>query len=426
MIEDLLSRQPQTSIRLGLERITAACEALGRPQGRYPSVLIAGTNGKGSTAAFLSSILARTGRKVGLYTSPHLVDFRERIRIDGEAISPEELERAGARLLQAWPPFGEPGHPDALTYFEAATAMAFDVFARAGVDIAILEVGLGGRLDATNVPGTRLCAAVVTPIGLDHTEYLGDTLEAVAGEKAAIARAGIPLVTGAQRQEAMEVLRRRAQEVGAPLIVAPKLPIGLAMEEVPGDAPGGAGVASGPRLGLLGLHQVQNAALAVATLAVIRGTIETTEAMVREGLAAARWPGRMERVADSPLTILDGAHNADGARALAASLAALWPRRRFNLIFGVLADKDRGSILEALLPLAASLHLCPVASSRAVPASVVAAEAEALGAQVRTHASLGAALDAAREEAGEEGAVLVCGSLYLIGAARAILCGDPP
>lgn len=441
MIEALLSRLPQSSMKLGLERITAACDALGGPQGRYPSVLVAGTNGKGSTCAFLASVLAKTGKRVGLYTSPHLVSFRERIRIDGAPISREELERSGERLLRAWPSLGQTGHPDALSYFEAATALAFDAFAHAGVELAVLEVGLGGRLDATNVPGTRLCATVVTRIGIDHAEYLGTSLAAIAAEKGAIARAGVPLVIAAQPPEAREALRLCAEKAGAPLIevgrdaemiVSGGAPASPMTEAGEGAAPstevleyrGPRWTVPDLRLGLLGTHQIQNAAVAVATLEAAQQTLGAEPTMVREGLVEARWPGRLEAVATHPLVLLDGAHNPDGAEALAASLKSLWPGMRPQLVFGVLSDKDRRAILEAIVPLAAEVHLCPLPSDRAVPVEAVASEATALGGTVHVHASVEAALDAARASAGAEGAVLVCGSLYLVGAARGILASD--
>jgi len=420
MIEELLFRLPQSTIRMGLERIEGACAALGTPQGRYPSIIVAGTNGKGSTCAFLASILQEAGLRVGLYTSPHLVSFRERIRIGGEPIGADALEASGERLLRAWPPFGRPGDPDGLTYFEAATALAFDAFAAAEVDVAVLEVGLGGRLDATNVSGKQLLAAVVTRIGLDHTEYLGSTLEAIAAEKAAVARDGVPLVVAPQRPEVLATIRASAGAIGAPVVEPPALEDaddGLAYR-------GPGGTIDGLHLGLRGIHQRENAGAAVAAARAIAlaGARDRIEAAIPAGLAAARWPGRLEVVSERPLIVLDGAHNPDGAAALASSFAACWPGVRPQLVFGVLGDKERLAMMEALFPLAAGIHLCPPPSPRAVPPAVVADEAGSAalaGTPIQVHPDVDGAIAAARAAAGPDGAVLICGSLYLVGAARA-------
>ncbi|HEY0839521.1 MAG TPA: folylpolyglutamate synthase/dihydrofolate synthase family protein [Vulgatibacter sp.] len=430
MIEELLGRLPQSTIRMGLERIEGACAALGEPQGRYPSVIVAGTNGKGSTCAFLASILEAAGLRVGLYTSPHLVSFRERIRIAGEAIAPDDLEEAGRRLVTAWPALGRPGDPDALTYFEAATALAFDAFAAARVDVAILEVGLGGRLDATNVSGKRLVAAAVTRVGLDHVEYLGSTLRGIAAEKAAVARAGVPLVSAPQRKEALEAIRASAGQMGAPLVEAAALEErgGALAYTGPGEELGGL------QLGLRGEHQRENAAVAIALARILDGAFATRggsiEAAIPAGLRDARWPGRLEVLSEHPLVVIDGAHNPDGAAALASSFSKTWPGTRPQLVFGVLGDKDRLPMMRSLFPLAGAIHVCPPPSPRAVPAADLAEEAIRAGLAGGTGPSIEAwpdvagAVSAAMARAGREGAVLICGSLYSIGAARALLVGD--
>lgn len=414
--ERFLAPLPQSSIELGLERIAAACAALGEPQGRYPAILVAGTNGKGSTCAFLDAALRAAGKRVGLYTSPHLVSCRERIRVGGAPISTAALDEAVERLRAAYR-----GPP--LTYFEAMTALAFDHFARARVDVAVIEVGLGGRLDATNVPGSDLRATVVTRLGLDHAEWLGETIEAIAAEKGAICRQGVPLVTAPQPAGALAVLERIAAERGAPLVVA-----GRDATLVPGEGglswEGRRWRIDGIRLGLKGAHQAQNAAVALATLEACGLGVDETAAL--EGLRAARWPGRLEVVGERPVVVLDGAHNPDGAAALADSFPSLWPGVRPQLVFGVLGDKARHGMMEALLPLAARVHLCTPDSPRAVPAASLAEEARGHAREVEVHATVEAALDAARAAAGAAGVVLVCGSLYLVGEARRLLCGDQP
>lgn len=402
-----LDSLPQTSIRMGLDRVATALEALGHPQGRYPSILVAGTNGKGSTCAFLSAALQANGRKVGLATSPHLVSFRERIRIDGRPIDEATLDRLIERLKDAWPPSRDPSHPDALTYFEVGVVLAHLAFAQAGVDIAVVEVGLGGRLDATNVSGTRLVATVVTRIGLDHQDYLGETLGDIAREKGAIARPGVPLVVGPQDEEALAALQAIAAQKGAIWTpVSPDRPLG--------------------ELGLRGAYQRENAAVARATLEAIGGL---DPERVAEGFARARWPGRLEVVAHDPLVILDGAHNPAGARALAASFPGLFPGKAPQIVFGMLADKDRRGVMEALLPLGGGIHVCAPHSPRAVPAPTLAGEVRGrvpATVDVRIHGSVAAAVEAARQAAGPDGAVLICGSLYLVGEARALLCGEGP
>ncbi len=421
--EAYLARLPQTSIRLGLGRIAAALDSLGKPHGRYPAILVAGTNGKGSTCAFLAAALSAAGLRVGLYTSPHLVSCRERIRIGGAPISSAELDAAVERLCAAYEPARDPAHPEALTYFETMTALAFDVFARADVDVAVLEVGLGGRLDATNVPGTDLRCTVVTKLGLDHAEYLGSTLGAIAREKGAIARPGVPLVTAPQPHVGLQALQQIAAERGAPLVE-----VGADVTLVPGEGGleygGRRWLIEGIRLGLRGGHQAENAAVALAALEAC-GLPVTPEA-ARAGLLAARWPGRLEVVAAGPEVVLDGAHNPDGAAALADSFSSLWPGVRPQIVFGVLGDKERAAMMVAILPLGAAVHLCAPFSSRAVDVEALREEASGYVREVRAHASVADALAAARAEAGPSGVVLVCGSLYLVGEVRQLICGDAP
>ena len=428
LAERFFAGLPQHSMRLGLERIEAALDALGRPQRRFPAVLVAGTNGKGSTCSFLHAALLRThgpGR-VGLYTSPHLVSFRERIRIGTEPVSEAELDDAVARLLAVYPAAKDPASPGGLTFFAAATAVAFDLFARAGVAIAVLEVGLGGRLDATNVPGTRLVATAVTRLGLDHVEHLGGSVAAIAGEKAAIARPGVPMIAAPLDPEARAVLEATTARVGAPLLEAGR---DFAIEEGPGGLAyrGPAWRIDRIRPGLLGAHQRENAAVALGVLEAAREALGVDPEAAREGVAAARWPGRLEVVREKPLVILDGAHNPDGAHVLAAAVRSLWPDARPELVFGVLGDKDRREMIRTIVPLGAATHVCEPPSPRAVPAAEVAEEIRRVAdGPVFAHPSVERAIEAALARAGADGTVLICGSLYLIGAARRLFRGDRP
>ncbi len=423
---ELLATLPVTHMRLGLERIEAALEALGRPQRDFPSLLVAGTNGKGSTCAMLEAVQRAAGRVTGLYTSPHLVSVRERIRLAGLPIVESALDEAVDELVRAYPPAALPGHPDGLSHFEVLTAAALLMFSRAQVEIAILEVGLGGRLDATNVPGTRLVGTAVTRLGLDHVEVLGPTLAAIAGEKAAIARPGVPLVSAPLVPATRAVLRARAEQVGAKLLEA-----GRELTLWPGDGGlefhGGGRSVTGLKLGLRGPHQSENACVALGLLAPFGAALPVSDDAIRRGLAGARWPGRLEELPGAPRVVLDGAHNVDGARALVDAFVHLWPATRPVLVFGVLAEKDRHEMMEALLPLARSVHLCAPQSPRAVAAAVLAQEARGISeAPATAHATIEGALAAAMAEAGPAGLVLVAGSLYLVGAVRRLLVGDAP
>ncbi|HLT30682.1 MAG TPA: folylpolyglutamate synthase/dihydrofolate synthase family protein [Myxococcaceae bacterium] len=403
-----LERLGPSTIALGLGRMERALAALGHPEQRLRRVLhVAGTNGKGSTCAFASSMLSAMGMRVGLYTSPHLVHFNERLRIDGVPISDarlaERIEEVAARLPSAF------DGPEALTYFEMATLLAFWHFEREGLDAVVLETGLGGRLDAT-----RACipsVTAITPIALDHREYLGDSLGSVAAEKAGIIRPGVPLIVGAQPPPALEVLRREAAALGAPWIEASPGG-GAAVDPVLVDA----------TLGLAGPHQRENAAVAVAAVrALTRDLGDLDEAQLRAGLRDTRWPGRFERVEGAPLLILDGAHNPAGAQSLAAALEAEVPDRPRQLVFGALADKDAVQMLRVLLPHVERVFLVAPDSPRALsparllqqlPPQLARSDPERL----RVTAGLAEALSAAREAAGPEGVVVVAGSLVLVGS----------
>jgi dihydrofolate synthase/folylpolyglutamate synthase len=386
------------AMRFGLERMERALDALGHPERRYPVLHVGGTNGKGSTCAMAAAALARSGRSVGLYTSPHLVRFNERIAVGGEPLDDAALEAALAEVRRACPWHEAGGEGDRLTYFEFATLAGLVHFARAGVDVAVVEVGLGGRFDATTA--IRPAVTAVARIGLDHTQLLGDTVEQIAFEKAGIFKRGVPAVVHAhQPAGALETLRAEAARRGAPFTVA-------------------AGTWDGP-VSLRGPHQRGNAALAAAALRALGGAgVAVSEDDIARGLAAARWPGRLEEVGG---VLLDGAHNPDGAAALAAALPVLHPGRPVELVFGVLADKDHTGMLRALAPAARRLHLVAPATPRARPPAVVLEDARALGAAADVHPDLADALACARRAAADGALVCVAGSLYLVGEARALL-----
>ncbi|MBM3857865.1 MAG: bifunctional folylpolyglutamate synthase/dihydrofolate synthase, partial [Verrucomicrobia bacterium] len=310
------------------------------PHDRIPCFHIAGTNGKGSVSAFAASILKAAGLRVGLYTSPHLVDFRERIQINGEMISQEDLEK-GIKRLQAATQTGK----EMPTFFELTTALAFDYFARQQCDVIVLETGLGGRLDATNVASNKIACAI-TPISMDHQALLGSTLSAIAREKAGIIRAGIPVVTSPQPEEVMNVLQEKAKQLYAPLEIISE-PIS---PEIP--------------LGLLGSYQRWNAAVALAL--VQQGPWKLSPEAIAEGLATTSWPGRFQRwkTKNGQEMILDGAHNPAAAEQLVATWKEVFPGQKCELIFGALADKEGEAMLRILEPISASINLVSVHSPR--------------------------------------------------------------
>jgi dihydrofolate synthase/folylpolyglutamate synthase len=396
---DYLQRLQPLAMRFGLERMVRALADLGHPERRYAVLHVAGTNGKGSTCAMAAAALRAAGHRVGLYTSPHLVHFHERIAVDGQPVSDAALAAGIEAIRRACPWHEAGGEDDRLTYFEFATLLALVEFAARGVGAAVVEVGLGGRWDATNAIASPTVTAVAR-IGLDHTQLLGGTVEEVAREKAGIFKPGVPAVVHAdQPDRALEVLREEAAARGAPFTVAPAAWEG--------------------RVGLAGPHQRGNAALAAAALRALaaRG-VAVGEAEIAQGIAGATWPGRLEEVGG---VLLDGAHNPQGAAALADALRALHPGRPVELVFGVLADKDQAGMLAALRPAVRRLHVLAPATPRARPAAEVQALARSLGLEADVHASLAAALDCARRAAADGALVCIAGSLYLVGEARELL-----
>ena len=402
-------------MRPGLERIETLLEALGNPERRYTLVQVAGTNGKGSVAAMLAAILKADGRRVGLYTSPHLVSFRERIRVDGEAIAEDDVADgfdAIATLV---------ARLDA-TMFEASTALALDHFAREAVDVAVLEVGLGGRLDATTV-GTPAVTALAR-IDLDHQEVLGATLAAIATEKAAIIRSGVA-VSAAQAPEAADVLLARAAAVGVPLLMEGReLSVRVRARDLEAqtiDAAGPGWRLEGLRLPLLGVYQPSNALVALAAAR----TLGVRDAACREGLARARWPGRFEVLrARDRIVVLDGAHNPAGAAALAASLTEWFGTTPLTLVFGALRDKDAPGMLAALAPRARRLIFTASSSPRAARPEALRDAAPA-GAAVELAESAPEALALAAREP-RTPILCVAGSLSLLGDVLRATRGDKP
>jgi dihydrofolate synthase / folylpolyglutamate synthase len=407
--------------KLGLEGTRALLGALGHPERRFRSVHVAGTNGKGTACALIERVLREAGHRTGLFTSPHLVDFRERIRIAGRWADGAFLE---ARLahIQSLPEGND------RTFFEVCTAIAFEAFAANGVEWAVVEVGLGGRLDCTNVIEPAVCA--ITGIGLDHTEILGDTIEQIAAEKAGILKPGVPVVTAAGMDpKALEVIARVASERSSPRLAPAQLEVaagraGTLAVRVPGT-PWGTLALEAPHL--RGSFQAGNLALALAVLGALhaQGVPIPAEAVVR-GVREARWPGRLEPCAGEPRLWWDAAHNAHGAAALAAAWRALELPAPRAIVLAVSSDKDIAAMAASLASVApgAIVFATRSRSGRALDPARVAAAAAAAGLEARVAPGVERACREALSRAGE-GLVLLLGSLFAVGEAMEIFGGAP-
>lgn len=401
-------------MKLGLGRVERALAKLGRPELSFPAVHVAGSNGKGSTSAFIAAILAAHGRRVGLYTSPHLVSFTERIRfLEGhldEEIDPDVLVEMVDIVEEAIPNF------TGLSFFEVTTLAALVAFERRGIDVGVIEAGLGARLDATRLVDAEV--AVLTDLTLEHTQILGDTIEEIAREEGAVIREERPVVVADGPDGAMRVVDQIAARARAPMHR-----IGEDMAIVEGA--GGLVLELGDRtiedvhLSLIGPHQHRNALLAARAATLLDPTI--TDAAIRAGLARAQWPGRMEVIDRDPPVLLDGAHNAQAAQALARALEGDPDRfaRPLHFVFGAFTDKDATAMLEALAPYVDSIVFTRPGSPRAREPSALA---KLWGGASETTDDVAEALAIATSKAAESGGwVVVCGSLYLVGDVRAML-----
>jgi dihydrofolate synthase / folylpolyglutamate synthase len=420
---ELAAPTQAAAAKFDLENITVLAERLGRPERAYPSAHIAGTNGKGSTAAFLESILRRGGFKTGLNTSPHLEKINERIRVNGEEITDDAFAEVFTRIQALNEELLAAGklraHP---TYFECVTAMAFEYFARQRVDFGVFEVGLGGRLDATNI--VTPVVSIITRVDFDHENFLGHSLAEIAGEKAGILKERVPLVLAEQRPEALDVIRARAGELSCPVIetgsafrvekewmekgcsraVVTENETGWSMELVPR---------------LPGTFQIQNSLNALATARYLqkRGYRISDEA-IAQGIAGAVWPGRLEKLQSEPDVYLDGAHNPSAARELAAFLAQNLNGRKLWLVFGALRDKAVDEIAGVLFPLAAEVIFTQPSTTRAISVAQLAEITSHHAAHFAIISEPEVALEDALERAAPQDAIVVAGSLYLVGQLR--------
>jgi dihydrofolate synthase/folylpolyglutamate synthase len=426
MAPELYAKPGQPRRKFSLDEIRVLLEALGNPQQRFKAVLIAGTNGKGSTASSLASILTAAGVRTGLYTSPHLEKANERIRLDRTEIADDDFARIYFRVHDAAQQLVLDGRLAQLpSYFEILTAQALLYFAEAGAEIAVLEVGMGGRLDATNIVDPLL--SVITDISLDHTEWLGETIAAIAGEKAGILRRAGTMVTLPQHPEANQVLGEVATELDVRGVSAvPYMPAVEAADAAYTVSALGAQIeVDSP---LKGAHQHRNLALAIAAaveLAEQHG-FPVTPAAIADGIRQTRWPGRLERLSkDGVEWVLDVAHNPAGVWALRAGLRGIFGDRKAPvLIFSCLRDKPVAEMAQILFPLFEQVILAPIHTARAAATDDLLAAARAVGTPAATADSVSEALRMARERATSRaigGTAVVSGSVYLVGEARGLL-----
>jgi dihydrofolate synthase/folylpolyglutamate synthase len=450
---DYLYSLQKYGIKLGLDNTLSLMGILGNPHRRFKSIHIAGTNGKGSTAAMIASILKGSGLKVGLYTSPHLVSFKERIRVNGMPIEEERVSEMTLNLesqisnLKCITP----------TFFEFTTAIAFKYFAEEDVDIAVIEVGMGGRLDATNV--ITPLVSVITNIGYDHQVFLGTTLADIAGEKAGIIKEGIPVVMAENQTEVTEIIENKCKNMGSDLYIYGKdfraegsrlkTPMGRIQESriktQAFDYYGMGKVFRGIAIPLLGAHQIANASLSIAATEIISSKtfiplthtsppwgeekgegrftaneIKIEERAIRKGLKDVKWDARLEIISRNPTVILDGAHNEEAARSLKKSLEDIFlpEHERFFLIVGMMKDKDIRGFLRVLAPIASEVIVTAVDYERAASPESLAVEAEAFNPNVKAIKGVNEAIEYAMGKAGSRDLICITGSLYTVGEVK--------
>ena len=414
---DYLFSLEQHGIKLGLDNIGTLCAALDHPEQTFQSIIVAGTNGKGSVAATIDTALRASGLTTGRFTSPHLIDLEERFCVNGSQISRVALSELAAQLQEITGVLQKTGQLDAPpTFFEATTALAFMLFQRSGVDVAVLEVGMGGQFDATNI--ITPIAAVITTVDLDHQQFLGHTVPEIAFEKAGVIKPGILVVSGETKPDAQEVVRRVCQERDARLVEAPfdvmtKVTVEGGVTELQLTTPH---ASYGPlRLALRGRHQVANACTAVRLLEELKIVTPVSVAAIESALTTTHWPGRLEllEASDHHWVLLDAAHNTAAAAALGSYLAETYPKG-LPLVFAAMRDKDIGSIIGALAPHVTRVVCCPLTHQRAWPSSELALAVVATCPDMPT--TVADSPLAALETAWRDGAIAcAAGSAYLVG-----------
>jgi len=406
--------------KFDLGRMVELMAALGNPQNQYPVIHVAGTKGKGSTSAMIANVLQTAGYKVGLYTSPHLIDFTERIQVNHEAVSHQRL----AEIVDELKP--EVEKIEKLTTFELTTAAAFLHFAQEKVGIGVIEVGLGGRLDATNVVDPLV--SVITSLSMDHMNVLGDTLEKIAAEKGGIIKSGRPVVVSAQKPEARRVLQRIAAERDAPIVFADQKYeavvkahslAGQEIEIIEKSKSDPQEPVVKFKLPLIGDHQVQNAVTAYCTLDLLRVTgYKISEADIQQGFETVSWPGRFEILQAKPMVVIDSAHNLDSAEKLADTVREYLPGKPVVLIFGASEDKDVSGMFAALTPVVQKIIVTQSVHPRSYDSAELGSVAAKFGMPVEIYPQLETALEQALVSVPQDGMVLITGSIFIAAGAR--------
>ena len=407
-------------IKLGLETVSALLSELGNPQRRFHALHVAGTNGKGSVAAMTASILHAAGVRVGLYTSPHCLDFCERIKIQGIDIPHDRVVDLFARV-QALPSFlVQP------TFFEVATVMAFQYFAEERVDIGVIEVGMGGRFDATNV--CHPLGTIITNVSFDHERYLGSSLPDIAFEKAGIIKRRVPVVVGPVERDVSAVLQERAQHENAPLIAFGKEFLCVSHDAGSFDVTGTRAEYLNLRCSLEGRHQAVNAACSIVALeSGVMPHLSISERIIRRGLKSVTWPGRLERLQRRPLIVCDGAHNPAAAECLQIHLQGLLDERngrRLIVVIGMMQDKNLSAFLNALVPLADEVILTQIEHPRSAPVLALKRALPVVDVPVHERESPQTAIDWATRLADHDDLVCVTGSLFLVGHVKSLMTGS--
>lgn len=398
----------------GLESITRLLQLVDDPHKRLQTIHVGGTNGKGSVCAFISSVLQKGGYKVGLYTSPHLVSFTERIQINGKEIAWDEV----ARLTELLRSRGEEeGVPQQFSFFDFTTALAFYYLALQQVDVAVIEVGLGGRLDSTNVLLPLI--TVITNVTREHADILGNTVQEIAREKAGIVKPGVPVISGVTQPEVIPIIEEECGKKGAPLRLVSRDFSAERIEPKTMDFHGQRCQWQKVRVKLSGSHQIYNAALALSALEVLREQgWNVTEKSIYAGLAEANCPGRLELMQDAPGVLLDGAHNPAAARALRRALQEEFEYRRLFMLVGILEDKDAQTMLAELAPMADSLVAVKPDTSRAMAPNRIAEIARRYCEEIQIIEDVAKALEQVLKSAQKDDLILATGSLYTVGEAR--------
>ncbi len=411
---DFLCSMERFGILLGLENISLLLEKLDNPQKKFPVVHVAGSNGKGSTSSLIYQTLQEAGLRAAIYTSPHLNDFRERIKLNGEMVSKEALIESTEKIRAVY-------DPSRTTFFEFTTAVAFDCMAQAPLDMAVIEVGLGGRLDATNTVSP--CVTVITDISREHEDYLGAGIPAIATEKAGIIKAGVPLITGATRKQARSIILETARGLQAPVKEFGRHFKGIKTGLSRFTYKSGSATLEGLRLSMPGSHQIKNAALAVAVVEELRTRgYRISDDAVRKGIEKTRFPGRFEVVRREPDVIIDGAHTPEGMRLLKSTLKQIYSGTKPYMLLGMLRDKNYQALIKIIAPIAREVVCVPPQGDRALDPEELAEQVRACGVPVTASRDIIEGFNRLLEKASKQDVIVAAGSLYMIGPVRRV-CG---